>query len=503
MALNIKKRYYWIAAAIAVVALIGWRIYAASHKTSYTVAYTVSQQDVKQTVLATGAVTSQSNLNLSFRSSGNIARINVSIGDKVRQGQTLAMLNESNAAASITQAKASLLAAQANYNKLVNGDSNPDINVAQTTLAAAKVAYNNTVAQQQVAVANALSAMLNSGLAALSSANNFSTATVAVSGTYSGAQGSYVLSISNLGSGTGYAVTGLESTSGNISRGASQALGTKGLFFTFSSTGTINAGDSWTINIPNTQASTYLANSNAYQTALQTQTQAVASAQAAVDSAQAQLNLKQSPPRPEDLQAAQAQVDQAQAQLQTAENAYADNIITSPIDGTITAVDTKIGETVAPQKEVLVVLDQNSLHVESDISESSITEIKAGQNIDMTLDAFGPDQHFSGTVLSIDPAATVQQGVIDYRIVSSIPKDAVGIKPGMTVNITILISDTPNVLAVPNRLIQSSGRQKFVTILRNNKSVNVNIETGAVGDNFTEVKSGLNQGDQLINLPTT
>jgi multidrug efflux pump subunit AcrA (membrane-fusion protein) len=86
-------------------------------------------------------------------------------------------------------------------------------------------------------------------------------------------------------------------------------------------------------------------------------------------------------------------------------------------------------------------------------------------------------------------------------VVSSIPQDK-GIKPGMTVNVTISIADKPNVLAVPNRLVQSSGNQKFVTLLQGNKAVNVNIQTGLVGDSFTEITSGLNPGDKLITLPS-
>ena len=77
----------------------------------------------------------------------------------------------------------------------------------------------------------------------------------------------------------------------------------------------------------------------------------------------------------------------------------------------------------------------------------------------MTLDAFGPDQHFSGTVISIDPASVVVQNVIDYRVVSSPPADP-DIKPGMTVNLTITTDDEPDTLAVPSRLISGAGQAR-------------------------------------------
>ena len=72
--------------------------------------------------------------------------------------------------------------------------------------------------------------------------------------------------------------------------------------------GTSYTGTTWNINIPNTTASNYLANYNAYQTALETQTQAVSNAQAALDQANASLTALESVARPEDIEAAQAQV---------------------------------------------------------------------------------------------------------------------------------------------------------------------------------------------------
>ncbi len=115
-----------------------------------------------------------------------------------------------------------------------------------------------------------------------------------------------------------------------IARSAPVPLGTKGLFVQFS--GTANSADTWTVSTPNTQASNYLANSNAYQTALQNRTQAVSTAQTAIDSAssalqqeQAQLALKEAAARPEDGQGAQAQIDTARAALESAKVTQANN----------------------------------------------------------------------------------------------------------------------------------------------------------------------------------
>lgn len=507
-----KAHYIGIGLGLAVVFLIGWRVSGSRNKTTLVSVHTIAYEDVKQTVLATGTVTSQSNLNLSFKNSGVVTKLNVAVGDKVRTGQILAMLDQKDVSTSINQASASLLAAKANYNKILNGASDPEVQVARAAVNSAQVALDNAknvlasvVSQQKTAVANAQSAMFNAGLSATAAAGNSGTSTITISGTYTDTQsGQYKITIVPTGSGYYYNTGGLETSSGPLNRGVPIPLGTKGLFFTLNnSSGIISSSDYWTVDVPNTQAATYLAAVNAYQTALQTQNQATVSAQGAVDSAQAalqqaqaQLDLKLSAARPEDLQAAQAQIATASAQLQAAQNQYSNNVITSPIDGQVTVADLKLGETVSPQKAVIVVLDESSLHVETNISESSISLIKPGQNVDMTMDAFGSDRHFPGQVLSIDPASTVVSGVINYRVVSSLPADP-DIKPGMTANLTILIAEKDNVLSVPNRLIKTVGDKKYVSVLNGKKSTDVEITTGLAGDSLTEVYTGLSEGDQL------
>lgn len=509
-----RARYIWITIAVVVVALIVGGIIAKHKKAAKpAVAYTVAAQDIKQTVVATGTVTSQADLDLGFKDSGTIAAVNVSVGQAVHQGQVLMSLDQSAASAAVNQAKANLLSAQASYDKTVNGDSSQEIavqqaavNSSQVAVQNAQTAYQNTLTQQQTAVQNAQNAEINAGLAATPSPGNLSSATIAVSGTYTGAaQGSYTITMYASGTGLTYQYSGLESGTGNVSTAIPLPLGKNGLYLTFSSTGSFHSGDTWTVSIPNTQSSQYLAAENAYQAALQTQQQqdaaakgAVDSAQAALQQAQAQLALDQAPARSEDVESAQGSLAAAQAALQSAETQYAGGEIIAPIDGTISVVDGKVGQQATPDQEQVALIDASSLHVESDISESSIALVQPGQSIDMTFDAFGQDQHFTGAVLSIDPASTVISGVTDFRVVSSLPSDP-AILTGMSVNLTILTNEKQNTLAVPNRLIQtgSDGKQ-FVTVIgKDGKTGSVDITTGLFGDTYTEITSGLSGGEQI------
>ena len=512
-----KKRYIWIAVVVIVVAAGAYFFIFRKKATTYAVAYTVAYQDVRTTVLATGTVTSQSDLSLGFKNSGTVDQIPVSVGDKVRQGQTLASLDSKDAKAGIAQAQAQVASAQAQLEKVINGVSGVDVTVAQSavdsakvTLANAQANYDAVVSQQKVAVSNALAALMDTGLQATPATSNSSSAILTVSGTYtSSIKGSYVITVQSTGNGPVFSISGLEQQGAStlISRGVPQALGSNGLFVTFSAAGSLLSGDTWTIQIPNMLSPSYVTNSNAYQAALQAQDNQVtaaqsqvSSAQAALEQTQAALAQKQAPSRPEDVAAARAAVAQAQAQLQTAQNQYSNDLIVAPIDGTITSVDAKIGETAAPQQEVIKMLDQSSLHVESNISESSIAQVQSGQQIDMTLDAFGPNKHFTGQVVSIDPASVVVQGVIDYRVVSSLPTDQ-GIKPGMTVNLTITTADKPNVLAVPSRLIKGSIGQEAVSVLKGSAPTDVHVTLGQAGDSYTEITSGLSLGDEVVAPP--
>jgi len=451
------KKYFWLLLPLAGLSIGAYLVFARQQSPNFAPAYTVSLMDVKQTVVATGILTSQTNLNLSFKTSGIISKINVKVGDKVKQGQVLASLDAKDAQAQLAVAYAGVSSAQVALNNAKNN-------------------YNIVVKQQQTLVDNAYATMLSSNLSAIneSSTNNVS---ITVSGTYTGKEeGQYILQPYLTGNGYYVNVSGLETQTTLVSANLPIALGTRGLYITFSSSN-LNLSGNWTIDIPNKQSSAYLANSNAYQAALQTQDQQVTTAKGAIDTALAAL-------------------ETAKAQLLVAQNQYSNNLIEAPIPGLVTSVDGKLGEQVGALSKVVSLLDSSSLHVEALIPESSINQVKVGQDITMTYDAFGPNEYFAGKVSSIDPASTVSSGVINFRVISSLPDDP-RIKPGMTVNMNIIISQRQNVLAVPNRLITSTNGKKLVKVIRNSRLQEVNITTGLEGDNYAEVTSGLSVGDVL------
>lgn len=466
---------------------------------------TVKKQDLKQTVLATGQVTSETDLSLSFKTSGVVRSVDVKVGDKVRAGQVLATLEARDAAARLTQARGVYQQAQANFQKVLLGATSEEVQVAQVTLDNAKKNLEDTKKQQQVLVDNAYKALLNSGLAAIAGPGNSGSVTITVTGAYVGTeQGQYKISIIATGGGLVFQYNGLETGGGAVSS-VPLPLGTKGLYIQFSST-SVPSNNTWTVTIPNTQSETYVTYYNAYNSALETQRSAITSAQNTLNSAQAALDLKTAKARPVDISAAEASVTTALGQVQAAEADLENSIIRAPTNGTVTLVNVKIGELATALKEAIVLQDIENLHVEANISEANIAGMKVGQTVDATFDALGIDRKFQGTVATIDPASTVVSGVVNYKVTAQLNKLS-EIRPGMTANLTILINQKNGALAIPSRAVILKENKKFARVVTDPKKKTykeVEITTGLEADGgLVEVLSGLAENEEIVTFIKT
>jgi multidrug resistance efflux pump len=330
----IQLHKFWTAVIIVVIAAGGWYWYSRAHAGTATVQYVttpVAQQTITSSVTGSGQVSSLNSVNLTPQTSGALTAIDVKQGQQVSAGQTIAVVDQSAARVALAQAEAGLASAKANYEEVEAGATSTtltqgqlSVQGAQQNLTQAQANYTQVVAQQKLDVANALSSELNVGLSAIPTGTNQSTGTIAVSGTYTGTQqGSYVIGVNASGNGPEYSLSGLEFSppTNVVTRGVPQPIGKDGLFVTFSQNGTFVAGDTWTINLPNTSSSSYLSAANAYQSALENQTTAIASAQNQIDSAQLALQQAQAsyantaaPPTTAQTDSAQASLDQLRLQ---------------------------------------------------------------------------------------------------------------------------------------------------------------------------------------------
>ncbi len=224
----------------------------------------------------------------------------------------------------------------------------------------------------------------------------------------------------------------------------------------------------------------------------------------ALEVARRQLSQLKSPARSEDVALSQANVDQAQAALDLVNRKIDDSLLKSPINGKLVRSVYEIGEQISAGQTAFAVLKENSFEIEVDISESDIAKIEVGNQAEITLDAFGDERKIKGSVIFIEPAETVIQEVVYYKVKVSFSEDNESktmsqVKSGMTANVKIYTGSRNNVLAVPERAIIEKSSKKIVRILRSGSLVEAVVETGLRGDDgLIELISGAKEGDEIV-----
>lgn len=227
------------------------------------------------------------------------------------------------------------------------------------------------------------------------------------------------------------------------------------------------------------------------------------SAKASLQQAEATLAQQKAKAQPSDIDAARAQLLSAQGTVEAARNVFNNTMIKAPADGTITLIDTKVGQQATAMTPVITLQNVNALHAESYVSEANVASLKIGQTIDFTFDALGPDRHFSGQILTVDPASTVISGVVNYLVKAGLP-NIPEVKPGMTVNMTILVATRTGALAVTSSAIINQNGEQYVRVIDDPKTKTyhqVKVVTGLQADGgLVEILGGLSSGQEIVTL---
>jgi len=104
-------------------------------------------------------------------------------------------------------------------------------------------------------------------------------------------------------------------------------------------------------------------------------------------------------------------------------------------------------------------------------------------------------------VIAIDTTSTVVSNVVTYNVTFALDNVEAQLKPGMTADVSVVVSERDNAVHVPTAAVTGSGSNATVTVLRNGKSVSVPVVAGLTGDSSTEIVSGLEAGETVV-LPT-
>lgn len=225
---------------------------------------------------------------------------------------------------------------------------------------------------------------------------------------------------------------------------------------------------------------------------------------------------------------AKAAYEQSQASMVKVRRNLEYATITSPIDGVVINKVVEEGQTVAAGFETptlfTIAADLTKMQVIADVDEADIGNVKEGQRVQFTVDAY-PNDTFEGVVQQVrlgesddssSSASSSSSSVVTYEVVITADNPDLKLKPRLTANVTIFTMEEENVLLVPNKalrfipepkLMETLGLQvndnsanikkgeKFVWVKENNVLVTKAITVGVSNNNYTEILGGLNEGE--------
>jgi HlyD family secretion protein len=155
--------------------------------------------------------------------------------------------------------------------------------------------------------------------------------------------------------------------------------------------------------------------------------------------------------------ATRAQITQQVASTETARLNLQRTVIRSPVDGVVLTRTVEPGQTVAASLQAPVLFqiaeDLAQMQIVLAVDEADIGQVKAGQGVTFTVDAF-PDRQYRGTVQQVRLSSTNTNNVITYPVVVAVRNDDGTLLPGMTANAEIEVSLHRDVLKVPNAALR-------------------------------------------------
>lgn len=465
---------------------------------------TVSRDVIASTVNATGAIEPESLVSLTFGLGGTITDVAATRGQLVKAGDVLAQLDTSELALSVQQAEDALRIQQLTLEQQQNStpsaatlaSSEADIQaaeanlqVAQANLAAAQAGVQQAQAQKSQLTTGATSGQIAAAEAQVSSARQQQKV----------AQETYDRTIACVtftppGSTQEQTVCPGLGAPEEQARAALEAA-----------TLSLRAAEAQFNDLQNPAGPAEIAAADAAIASANAQVQAaegnVAAAEAQVARARAAYDRLLEKPAEQQIAILQAQVDSAATSLELAKLRLRQAQIIAPIDGRLASVLIKEGEQATPGAPAMTLINENAYHITVSVDEIDIDQVEVGQEVQITLDAL-PDKPVTGTVTEIAPTSSSTSGVVTYLVTINIDESQTeGLRPGMSASASITVDEVADVLVVPNwavRLNRETGEAFVLTKDAAGLISEVIVQTGLRNEQFSEVLSGLSEGDTVV-----
>lgn len=237
----------------------------------------------------------------------------------------------------------------------------------------------------------------------------------------------------------------------------------------------------------------------------------VEQAQAAVREARQRLAERQTGSRPEEIAQAEAQVLEARGRVQAVETRIDDTVVRAPFAGVITQKYATEGAFVTPTTSAStnssatstsIVALASGLEILAEVPEVDIGQIKDGQAVEITADAF-PDQVFEGKVRLIAPAAVEEQNVTSFQVRVALTSGQEELRSGMNVDLTFLGTKLNQALVVPTvAIVTKEGQTGVLVVNDENQPEFQPVTIGPSIGNQTQVMEGVNSGERVfVELP--
>ena len=450
-----------VIAALAIVSAL-WFLKPFGTAATSLVTASATTGTIVSSVSISGSVASSSVNELSFGTSGTVTAVNVAVGDKVTKDQVLATIDDSALQVQIQAAQANLESAQA---RLTTDQAGPTAD----TIAAAKDQVNQASLQ-------------------------LATAKTSLSDT----EAQNALNIQQ-------AQAALDAARATLA----------------SDTATLPAGDPQLAKdqqaVTNAQSALSAAQVKATQSLHQAQAQ-VSSASLNLTSAQHNYALKIAPATDAQIAADKASVAQAQ---QTLANLQATGAtITSPIDGTVTAVNLKVGQQVSGSGSggsgssassssssstgQIEVMDLAHLQIAGEASETDISKLKMNQPATISATALGSET-VVGKVCQLSIVGTQISGVTSFGVTVCLDGSNPALLVGMSATAAVVTDRADNAVMVPSLAVKTVGGQQVVTVLDadGKTQTNVAVTTGISNGSEIQVLTGLKGGETVVETLST
>ena len=194
----------------------------------------------------------------------------------------------------------------------------------------------------------------------------------------------------------------------------------------------------------------------------------------------------------------------AKSNYEKASSDVNDTIITTPINGYIIGKPTPVGQTISsgistPQV-IMSVATLDNMEIEALVDESDIGQVKEGQKVKFTVDAY-PEETFMGTVRLLSKKATTENNVIYYKVYVTVDDAKGKLLPTMTARADFIISEAKDVTMVPLNCVYTEGKRRYVKVYneKTKETKDVEVTLGLSNDsNIIVTGATLQEGEKLL-----